>query len=69
MPIWAGFMRSAFRDDHWSDLQKDTFAIGPDVMERMECDDFRENRPFQFKPIKVLKEKQIFRNLFRKKKR
>jgi penicillin-binding protein 1A len=69
MPIWAGFMKSAFSDDHWKYLQKDTFAISSEVLERLDCDEFRENRPFQFKPIKILKEKRIFRNLFRKKRR
>jgi penicillin-binding protein 1A len=69
MPIWAGFMNSTLRDGQWSYLQKDTFAISPDVVERLSCDEYRENRPFQFRPIKILKEKKIFRNLFKKKKR
>ena len=69
MPIWSGFMKSAFRDDYWSMLQDDTFEISTSVQNQLMCDDFREKRPFQFKPFKVLKEKKIFKDLFRRKKR
>ena len=69
MPIWAGFMKSAFRDDQWSKLQNDTFEISTSTKELLMCDDFSEKKPRQFKPIKRLKEKRIFKNLFRRKKK
>ncbi|RLD54862.1 MAG: penicillin-binding protein [Bacteroidetes bacterium] len=69
MPIWAGFMKSAFRDDQWSKLQNDTFEISTSTKELLMCDDFSEKKPRQFKPIKRLKGKRIFKNLFRRKKK
>ena len=69
MPIWSGFMKSAFRDDHWSMLLDDTFEISTSVQNQLMCDDFREKRPFQFKPFESLKEKKLFKKLFRRKKR
>jgi penicillin-binding protein 1A len=69
MPIWAGFMKSAFQDEHWSVLQGDTFRISTRTQELMLCDDFSEKKPRQFRPIKNLKEKKIFKKLFRRKKK
>ncbi|MEN8229256.1 MAG: transglycosylase domain-containing protein [Bacteroidota bacterium] len=69
MPVWAGFMKSAFRDDHWSMLKEDTFEISTATQVQLICDDFKEKRPFQFKPFKTLKEKGLFKNLFKRKKK
>jgi len=69
MPIWAAFMKSAFQDDHWSKLQNDTFLISTNTQELLLCDDFSEKKPRQFRPIKKLKEKRIFKNLFKRKRK
>ncbi len=69
MPIWAGFMMSAFQDDHWSMLRNDTFMISTSTKEQLQCDDFREKKPFQFKPFQKLKEKKPFRNLFKRRRK
>ena len=69
MPIWAGFMKSTFQDAHWSKLKNDTFEISTSIKELLMCDDFSEKKPRQFRPIKKLKEKKIFKNLFRRKKK
>ena len=69
MPIWSGFMKSAFQDDYWSMLQEDTFRISTTTKEQLICDDFREKKPFQFKPFQKLKERKPFRKLFRRKRR
>lgn len=66
MPIWAGFMKSTFQDDHWRNLQNDTFQITASTKDMMLCDDFSEKKPRQFRPIQKLKEKKIFKNLFRR---
>ena len=69
MPIWAGFMKSAFQDDHWNVLQDDTFQISTGTQELLVCDDYSEKKPRQFRPIKTLKEKKIFKKLFRRKRK
>jgi len=69
MPIWAGFMKRAYMDDHWSMLQRDTFEISSAVRDQLVCDDFREKKPFQFKPFQKLREKKPLRNFFKRKKR
>jgi len=66
MPVWAGFMKSTFEDAHWGKLRADTFLISTSTKEQLLCDDFSEKKPRQFKPIKRLKEKKIFKNLFRR---
>jgi len=66
MPIWAGFMKSAFRDDHWRMLQEESFEISSATQELLLCDDFLEKKPREFHPIETLKKKRIFRRLFRK---
>jgi hypothetical protein len=62
-------MKSTFQDAHWSKLKNDTFEISTSTKELLMCDDFSEKKPRQFKPIKRLKEKKIFKNLFRRKKK
>jgi len=68
LPIWTGFMQRALADTHWSSLQKDTFSISENTRDQLKCEDFRERKPFQFRPFKVLKEKKPFQKLFRRKK-
>jgi len=69
MPIWADFMKSTFQDDHWGVLQDDTFQISTGTQELLMCDDYSAKKPRQFRPIKRLKEKKIFKNLFRRKRK
>jgi len=69
MPVWAGFMKSTFQDEHWSMFQADTFRISTTTKEQLQCDDFREKKPFLFKPFQKLKEKKPFRNLFKRKRK
>ena len=69
MPIWAGFIKSTFQDAYWGKLRADTFLISTSTKDQLMCDDFSEKKPRQFKPIKRLKEKKIFKNLFRRKKK
>lgn len=69
LPIWAGFMNSTLRDEEWKNLKNDTFRIGPDIRDQLMCDDFSEKKPFQFQPFRELRQKKIFKNLFRRKKR
>lgn len=69
MPIWAGFMKSTFRDKDWGSLQNDTFEISESTKNLLVCEDFREKKPFEFKPFKVFKEKKPFKNLFKRKKK
>ncbi len=66
MPIWAGFMKSAFLDDHWKMLQEEHFEISTATQEQLLCDDFLEKKPREFHPIETLKKKRIFRRLFRR---
>ncbi len=67
MPIWAGFMKSTFKDEYWSMLRNDTFQISTSTQDLLLCDDFTDKKPRQFRPIKNLKEKKIFKRLFRRK--
>jgi len=69
MPIWAGFMKGTFQDNHWSNLQNDTFALDVTLQDQFLCDDYREKKPIQFRPIKRLKEKKIFKNLFKRRRK
>ncbi|MFO7670005.1 MAG: transglycosylase domain-containing protein [Bacteroidales bacterium] len=66
MPIWAGFMKSAFQDEHWNILKQERFEISSTIREQLQCDDFRMKKPVQFHPVKTLKEKKLFRRLFRR---
>lgn len=67
MPIWAGFMKSTFQDEYWAKLRNDTFEISASTQDLLLCDDFTDKKPRQFRPIKNLKEKKIFKRLFRRK--
>ena len=69
MPIWSGFMKRAFQDDHWRFLQDEVFDISTAAQNQLMCDDFREQRPFQFKPFRALKERKFLKNLFRRKRK
>jgi penicillin-binding protein 1A len=69
MPIWAAFIKSAFRDDQWKYLQKEDFQISDSTRNQLMCDDFVEKKPSQFKPIKMLKEKKLFKRLFKKRRK
>jgi penicillin-binding protein 1A len=69
MPIWAGFIKSTFKDEYWSMLRNDTFQISTSTQDLLLCDDFTDKKPRQFRPIKNLKEKKIFKRLFRRKKK
>jgi len=68
MPIWADFMTSAFQDEYWGMLKKDTFQISASTQDLLLCEDFLDKKPRQFRPIKKLKEKKLFKRLFKRKK-
>jgi len=69
MPIWAGFMKRTFADEHWSQVKADSFEISQTTKDQLLCEDFREKKPFEFKPFKALKEKGLFKNLFKRKRK
>ena len=66
LPIWAGFMQRTLADETWRGTQKDTFLISETTRSQLKCEDYREKKPFEFKPFKKLKEKKPLRNLFRR---
>jgi penicillin-binding protein 1A len=68
MPIWSNFMKRTFSDDTWNYLQDEEFEISESTKSMLECDDFRERKPFQFRPFKKLKEKSLLKKLFNRKK-
>lgn len=67
MPVWANFIKSTFTDDRWEYLKYEEFDISESVKSMMACDDFRERKPFLFRPFKKLKEKSFLKRLFKKK--
>jgi penicillin-binding protein 1A len=67
MPIWSTFMRRTFSDDYWDYLQYEEFEISESTKSMLTCDDFRERKPFQFRPFKKLKEKSLLKRLFKRK--
>ena len=67
MPVWAGFIKSTFRDKQWSYLQEEVFNISEKTKRQLDCDDFREKEPFGSRLLKDLKEKSFFKRLFGKK--
>ena len=68
MPIWSKFMKKAFSDDHWNYLREEEFEISESTKIMLTCDDFRERKPFKFRPFKKLKEKSLLKRLFKRKK-
>ncbi len=66
MPIWAGFMKSAFADDYWQVLRSEEFDISEAAKNQLDCEYYRDKKPFRFTPVKTLKEKKFFKNLFRR---
>jgi penicillin-binding protein 1A len=66
MPIWSGFMNRTFADEYWGQAKADSFEISEATVSQLLCEDFREKKPFEFKPFKALKEKKPFRNLFKR---
>jgi penicillin-binding protein 1A len=68
MPIWAGFMNRAYQDDRWGGLRYETFHISDSTLIKLDCDDFREERPLQFKPFERIRERRFFQRLFKRKK-
>lgn len=69
MPIWAEFMTRVYDDDNWRHTRKDTFLLSGSLQEKLQCEDYLDRKPGQFRPIQRLREKQIFRNLFRRKRK
>lgn len=68
LPIWAEFMKLSFRDEVWKKLEGELFDIPADLREEMLCPDFTESKPRRFRPVKKLKEKRLFKRLFRREK-
>ena len=48
-------------------MQDEEFEISESTKSMLTCDDFRERKPFQFKPFKKLKEKSLLKKLFKRK--
>jgi penicillin-binding protein 1A len=74
MPIWAGFMQRAFRDDRWGSLQFERFDLPDSITWALDCDDFRETEPGPLmKPLeelrKQIREQGFFKRIFRRKNR
>jgi penicillin-binding protein 1A len=69
MPVWSNFMKRTFSDDYWANLQNEEFEISESTKDMLTCDDFRERKPFQFRPFKKLKEKSLLKKLFKRKKK
>ncbi len=69
LPIWAKFMKSVYEDETYSYLKKDTFKISEETKQMFSCEDFREETPLEFKPLKKLREIHLFKRLFKKKKK
>jgi penicillin-binding protein 1A len=69
MPVWAGFMNSVFSDERYASLRYREFEISEYTESLLDCEDFRESRPFWFGPLKVLREPGFLRRLFRKRRR
>jgi penicillin-binding protein 1A len=69
MPIWAEFINRVYRDDTWSRIRKDTFALDVSLKDQLQCEDYLDKKPRQFRPIQRLKEKKLFKKLFRRKKK
>jgi penicillin-binding protein 1A len=67
MPIWAEFMKGVYEDEHWRSLREDTFALDLDLEKQLDCEDYQDKKPRQFRPIQKLKEKKLFKKLFRRK--
>ena len=73
MPIWAGFMGRAFRDERWGWLDNEMFAIADSTMEKLDCEDFVEEEPIELRPLERLRqeirEEGFFRRIFKRKDR
>jgi penicillin-binding protein 1A len=69
MPVWAAFMNSTFGDENFRHLQDSKFEISESTKRKLDCEEYREKKPFEFKPIKKLKEKALFKRLFKRKKK
>jgi penicillin-binding protein 1A len=67
MPIWAEFMKGVYGDKYWSIIREDTFALDMGLEQQLDCADYQEKKPRQFRPIQRLKEKKLFKKLFRRK--
>ena len=67
MPVWAGFMNRVFRDDRWGYLDENEFQISQTTREVLDCEDYRERKPFRFRPLEVIRETGFFKRLFRRK--
>lgn len=67
MPIWSGFMKRTLADDLWGLAKADSFQISETTRDQLICEDFREKKPFEFKPFRILKERKPLQRLFRRK--
>ncbi|MFN2379554.1 MAG: penicillin-binding protein 1A [Bacteroidales bacterium] len=66
MPVWAGFIKHAYADDRWGYLQHQIFDISDSTRSILDCDDFRETKPFGYDFLKELTKKPFFKRLFRR---
>jgi len=63
LPVWAGFMNRVFRDEKWGSLRDEEFEISEYTRELLDCENFRDRKPFRFRPLKVLRETGFLRRL------
>jgi len=66
MPIWAEFIKSAYSDSEWSYLKYDTFQLGDNTREMLNCPDYLEKEPSQLIPARVLERFNFLRRIFRR---
>jgi penicillin-binding protein 1A len=66
MPVWAEFIKHTYDDDRWGYLQHKVFDISDSTRSMLECDDYRETKPFGYDLLKELTKKPFFRRLFRR---
>jgi penicillin-binding protein 1A len=66
MPVWAEFIKHTYADKSWEYLQYSDFNISDNTRRLMECDDYRETKPFGYDLLKELTKKPFFRRLFRR---
>ena len=64
LPIWAKFMQRVYKDEDFSHLRNDSFRISDEAKQMLDCEDFRDNKPFEFKPIITLKKLNLFKRIF-----
>jgi penicillin-binding protein 1A len=73
MPVWAGFMNRAFRDERWGWLDNERFSIADSTLEKLDCEEYSEEKPRELRPLeqlrKEIREEGFFKRIFRRRNR